>query len=109
MSTSYDDLKTALTTEANTLTDAIDKARALVLVDQYIAALTQQANATASNVSAYSISNRSVTRTGTADYQATVDKLWRDLCRMLYGSVVRANLRASSEQASIDPRTNREV
>jgi hypothetical protein len=88
MSTNYDLLKVELQAKANALTDSILKYKALALIDQYIAAFTLQATSSANDVTSYSIGDRSVTRSSSAGYAATVSNLEAQLNSILGGGCV---------------------
>ena len=93
LSTNYELLETALDAKVAELTDDIAKYKGYILVDQYIAALQQQANATATDITSYSIGGRSVTRAGSQDYAAIVSDLEAQLNRLLYGGRTLADFR----------------
>lgn len=88
MSTNYDLLKAELQTSANLLTTAMYKYKALILIDQYIAALTKQAESSANDVQSYSIGDRSVTRSGATGYAKMVTDLESQLMAILNGGGV---------------------
>lgn len=93
MATNYDNLKTELQALANACTDDITKYRALIVIDQYIAALEQQASSTSTDIQSYSIGGRSVTRREGTGYQETVARLWNELNELLYGNITYADFR----------------
>lgn len=107
MGTNYDTLKAALLIEVEAIDDAIRQAEALCVLDQYIAALTKQAESSATNIQSYSIAGRSVNRTTPQEYSVTVGALKAQLYSLIYGSVVHADLRGADPL--IDTATNTEV
>lgn len=99
MSTNYDLYKAELVTKANALTVTEQKYKALIYIDQYISALTQQATATANDVQSYSIGDRSVTRSTAQGYTNLVNRLESQLRSILGGgSVTYADFRVNSNQ-----------
>lgn len=93
----YTDLKTAYQVEANLLTDTIAKSKALILIDQYCAALEAQATSAANDVTSYSIGGRSVTRGGGQSFQKQVQLLEEQLNAILYGFVSYADFRTTTD------------
>lgn len=96
MATNYDLLKAELQTKANALEEAARKYKALILIDQYIACLEQQAASTATDVTSYSIGGRSVTRRGTGEFSNTVARLESELNEIFYGNISLADFRVNS-------------
>lgn len=100
MATDYDNLKTALQTLANEITDDdVRKYTALILIDQFVDAITTQATSTSSDVISYTIAGRSVTRSqgGASTQMRTVDILMQKINECLYGNVTHADFRQVSE------------
>lgn len=94
MATNYENLTTALQARVTDLgLDDIPESKALILIDQYVAALQQQATESASNVTAYSISGRSVTKGSVRDFTKRVADLEGQLFSILYGSTTYADFR----------------
>ena len=96
----YTDLKTTLQDKADELDDDAPKYKCLILIDQYIAALEQQATATSTDVSSYSIAGRSVTRGGAANYTSMVADLENQINFLLYGNVTYADFRVNTTDPS---------
>ena len=96
----YTDLKAAYQVEANLLTDTIAKSKALILIDQYMAALEAQATASANDVTSYSIGGRSVTRADATRYADIVRSLEAQLNEVLHGFVTYADFRTNHDPAS---------
>ena len=101
MATNYELLKTELQTLAAELSNAVAKYKCLALIDQYIAALEQQAVATATDVQSYSIGNRSVSRASADNYANTVARLENEINELLYGNVAYADFRVNTVEATI--------
>jgi hypothetical protein len=85
-------LKAELQRLANLLTNTTAKYKCLILIDQYVAALTKQADVSASDVTSYSIDNRSVSRSPQKDYSSTVKDLERQINNILYDSKTLGDL-----------------
>jgi len=96
----YTDLKAAYQAEANLLTDTISKTKALILIDQYCAAIEAQATAAANDVTSYSIGGRSVTRGGGQSFQKQVQYLEQQLNDILYGFISYADFRTNTDPVS---------
>lgn len=100
----YTDLKSELQTLANSLdtTDnSINKYRALILIDQYIAALEQLEYAVKTDVQNYSHTGVTVGRRDLEKYQAVVNSLYAELNAVMYGTLTYADFR-SNEDATDD-------
>jgi hypothetical protein len=93
---SIDSLKTELQTLAADLT-GVANYKCLVLIDQYIDALSAQASATATDVQSYSIAGRSISRRSQEQHASTVASLWRQIQVLLYGNATRADFSALRE------------
>ena len=92
-------MKTELQALANQLTNALDKYKCLELIDQYIAALNQQAIATATDISSYADpAGASVTRRSIDAYASMVANLEDQIYRLLYGNVTFADFRVPITQ-----------
>lgn len=85
MATNYDTLKAHLQDLAEELEDPIAKTKALILIDQYIAALQAAERAASSDILSYSIGGQSVTRARGEDASRLAAGIERDLYRLLYG------------------------
>ncbi len=81
-----DDLKAAWTAEIAKISNALIKAEATYALDQYIAALPQQAALEANQIATYSIGGRSFTRRDITAGQIAVDRLKGNLWRYCKGS-----------------------
>jgi len=90
-----DDYKTELQTLANTLDSDLQKYKALVLIDQYIDALTAQGTATSTDVASYSIGGRTVTRKQVESMQRQAPMLEAQINEIFYGNISYADFRTN--------------
>jgi hypothetical protein len=102
MSANTDSLKTELQALANTLTNTVNKYKCLEYIDQYIAALDAQATLSATDISSYSIAERTVNRVQQADMARNVARLESVVFSLLYGSTTYADMRVPLKQETGD-------
>jgi len=81
-----EDLKNAWVARIGTISDALVKAEATYLLDQYIAALPQQAALEANQITSYSIGGRSFTRRMVGEGQSAIQRMKFELYQYCYGS-----------------------
>lgn len=93
-----DDLKTALQALANDLDDTVRKNTALVLIDQYIDALSAQATATSTDIQSYTIGGRTVTRQQVEAMANSVSNLQKQLNDIFYGNTSYADFNVQVNQ-----------
>ena len=93
MATNYENLKTALIDEINKkiTSGTVEYYHALILVDQYIAALQQLATASKTDIASYSHTGVNITRRNITEYHNEVNRLRRELDTLLYGCVTIAD------------------
>jgi hypothetical protein len=83
-----DDLKSAWETEIGKISDTLLKAKATYQLDNYIAAVQQQASLEANDIISYSIAGRTFTRRDVGAGQDAIAAMENELVLLCYG---RAN------------------
>ena len=78
------DLKDALTTEANKLTDTIDRLECLSYIDSWYDTRVAVDSLTSNSVKSYSIGGRSVTREDLSGLKAEANELYEKIKQYLY-------------------------
>ena len=109
MPTAYESLNTELTLRAAARyaqdADVAAYQECLISIAQYVAALTAQATATATDVVSYSVAGRSVTRSRGTEYSATIQRLKRSIYTYLYGDSALVDFRRAGANSTIDDAT----
>ena len=93
----YTDLKTALQTLANEIGDDVSKYRALILIDQYVAAVEQLAYASKTDILNYSHTGITVGRRPIQTYHDEVNRLFAELNAIMYGAVTYSDFRSNED------------
>jgi hypothetical protein len=90
--TAISDLQTALQTEVNKIGNAILKARANVVLEDYINASNALSALSAKTMDSYSISNRTFSVRNVDALQKYVLGLESDLMRLCYGNITTSSI-----------------
>jgi len=86
-----DDVKSAWETEIAKISNALLKAEATYILDQYIAARTAQTKLSSDEIQSYTITNRTVTRRDPNAGTALINDLQNQLSELVYGTVTLAD------------------
>ena len=95
------DLKAAWTARLATISDAVVKAEATYLLENYIAAYTNQAALEANTISSYSLGGRSVTKRNGEIGRAMIQSMKVELYRYCYGSNSLIDMNINDEEYNV--------
>jgi len=85
-------VKAAYATEIDTISGTLQKARATLQLNRWIAALTSQMQLEENEIASYTIAGRTVTRRDMAMGQSTIDDMEATLQEMIYGSATLVDM-----------------